>query len=76
MKLKDITIGQSLFFKKNNIYGINGDTPFVVEDIEVRRSKHNRVIIAGRKVSPAELTDTPCSQMICGQYKYHTGEKK
>ena len=71
MKLSDVNIGDTVYFKKSNKYFINGDLPFIVVDIEKRKNKHDRVIVGDKKVNPGELTDIPCSIMGCKKCKYH-----
>ena len=76
MKLADIKKGDIVYFKKSAAHLGTPHVPFEVEGFEVRKGKHNRVIVAGRKVSAGELTDTPCSSMVCGQCKYHKNKNK
>ena len=71
MKLKGLNVGDIVYFKKTNIYGINPDHRFIVEGIEIRKTRHNRIIISGHKYSAGELTDVPCSKMGCDKCKHH-----
>ena len=76
MKLSDVNIGDTVYFKKSNRYFINGDSPFIVTGIEKRKCKHDRVIVGDKKVNSGELTDTPCSLMGCKKCKYHKQEER
>ena len=62
MKLADIKKGDIVYFKKSAAYLGTLHIPFEVERFEIRKGKHNRVIVAGRKVSARELLIHPVLQ--------------
>ena len=71
MKISDVKIGGTVYFKKYSITFCDPDKPLIVQGIEERNGKHNRIILDGFKANPGELTDVPCSQMTCKNCKYH-----
>jgi NAD-dependent DNA ligase len=73
MKLKDIKIGDTVYIKKSNRLGEKTDIPRIVQNIEIRKNKHNRIILydINKKFNAGELSDISCNKMTCNNCKYH-----
>jgi hypothetical protein len=75
--MKKPIIGSVVYYKKSAITKYDPcETPHIV--IGYMRKKSGliaTVLDDGSTVHCGELTDTPCSQMVCGQCKYHGATK-
>ena len=72
MKEINIHIGDIVFLKKSSLQYDGQDNPRIVNYIQYRGNKPNKIFIDNLKpVNSGELTDIPCSQMDCKNCKYH-----
>ncbi len=70
-------VGAIVYFKKSRFSGYPEDKPFTVTNIIRKPSGQEVAVLDGHTCSDwGALTDTPCSQMVCGDCKWHRKEAR